>query len=140
MRAGWSCDPNDYTTECQAAIDLQAVAAADAASELGTGWAQTASVRGGGGVGGEGDVGRKASNGSSSHSRSGTKGGSFVACRRRFVSRFSVHSTASGWEGTTGPVGEICRQGKGGGGGDDKNKAFWWMDGTTTVCVCLFVC
>lgn len=29
---------------------------------------------------------------------------SSVVCGRRFVSRFSVHSTAAGWEGTTGPV------------------------------------
>lgn len=30
-----------------------------------------------------------------------------MTCGRRFVSRFSVHSTAPGWQGTTGPVGRL---------------------------------
>ncbi|CBJ25874.1 conserved unknown protein [Ectocarpus siliculosus] len=144
VRAGWSSDPNDYTTECRAVVDVQAAAVA-AAGVPGTGWGEGATagetgdaVAGSGGSGsrpGSGEsgggaaasatlpAGKGASNGggggggasrrkssststvgsSSSSSKASAAKGALDTCGRRFVSRFSVHSTAEGWEGTTGP-------------------------------------
>ncbi|CAM9788785.1 unnamed protein product, partial [Ectocarpus fasciculatus] len=144
VRAGWSSDPNDYTTECRAVVDLQAAAVAAAAGVSGTGWGAGAAAGDtggadagsggpasrpgsgesgggaatsatlpagkGGGSGGGGASRRKSSSSSatgsssSSSKASASKGGTLVTCGRRFVSRFSVHSTVEGWEGTTGPV------------------------------------
>ncbi|CAM9863570.1 unnamed protein product, partial [Ectocarpus fasciculatus] len=143
VRAGWSSDPNDYTTECRAVVDLQAAAVAAAAGVSGTGWGAGAAAGDtggadagsggpasrpgsgesgggaatsatlpagkGGGSGGGGASRRKSSSSSatgsssSSSKASASKGGTLVTCGRRFVSRFSVHSTVEGWEGTTGP-------------------------------------
>ncbi len=64
------------------------------------------------GAGGGGTLGRRrpsfVSSTSSPPSSSKPATGASVVCGRRFVSRFSVHSTAAGWEGTTGAV--SCRR------------------------------
>ncbi|CAN0071785.1 unnamed protein product, partial [Ectocarpus sp. 12 AP-2014] len=144
VRAGWSSDPNDYTTECRAVVDRQAAAEA-AAGVPGTGWGEGATAgdagdavagsggsasrpgsgaSGGGaaasatlpagkgvsnGGGGGGGASRRKSSStstvgsSSSSSKASAAKGTLDTCGRRFVSRFSVHSTLEGWEGTTGP-------------------------------------
>ncbi|CAB1099164.1 unnamed protein product [Ectocarpus sp. CCAP 1310/34] len=61
-----------------------------------------------GGGGGGGSSRRKSTStptvgSSSSSSKASATKGTLDTCGRRFVSRFSVHSTVEGWEGTTGP-------------------------------------
>lgn len=51
VRDGWSSDPNDYTTECRAVVDLQAAAFAAAGVSAGSGWGAGAGDGAGAGAG-----------------------------------------------------------------------------------------
>lgn len=109
VRAGWSSDPNDYTTECRALVDLHAATPGTVAA-AGMGWADAGNDKGT--IGGGGGATAIASAASSTtwsgttfeSSKPAVRKRSYGSCGRRFVSRFSVHSSAVGWEGTTGAV------------------------------------
>ncbi|CAM9455610.1 unnamed protein product [Ascophyllum nodosum] len=92
VRQGWSPDPNDYTTECLAHIDLST------AKAVASGSSAVAATRGTTAKPSEGEKGA-----ASQGARRTPIQKPVVKCGRRFVSRFSVHSAARGWEGTTGP-------------------------------------
>ncbi|CAM9708806.1 unnamed protein product, partial [Scytosiphon promiscuus] len=124
VRAGWSSDPNDYTTECRAVGGGVAVTVGKGTRGAVTvgvgrhlhqvrgvvhdGTLQGSAAVAGGGTGasatlpaGKGAARRKSSLMGLAAGRAAKT--SLVTCGRRFVSRFSVHSTAHGWQGTTGP-------------------------------------